>query len=136
MQIIVFEVNQEHFGFDLTLIREINRKMVITPVPNSPEYFLGVTNLRGKIVPVIHLGTRLGLGNVPLEGETQRILVLEMEGEMIGFEVNRVLEVRRLEKDQIMEFSDSGNIPHREAVLGVVKNEGQMMTLLDLRKLI
>lgn len=135
MQLIIFELHNEKFGFDLTRMKEINRQLVITPVPNAPQYFLGVANLRGKIVPVISLRLKLGFP-AEVEKHNSRIVVLELEEELIGFMVDRVIEVIRIDKNKILEFSGHSLIPNRECIIGIVKQEAGIITLLDLERLI
>ena len=135
MQIIIFELHNERFGFDLTRIKEINRQLIITLVPTAPAHFMGVANLRGKIVPVISLRSRLGFPE-PKEHSPTRTIVLELGGELVGFMVDRVIEVIRINQENILEFSGRSSIPNKECVSGIVKQESGIITLLDLERLI
>ncbi|MBN1981776.1 MAG: chemotaxis protein CheW [Chitinivibrionales bacterium] len=60
-QFASFLLGESLFGIDVLLIREINQNIDITPVNPSPEFLLGLMNLRGQIVAVTDLGIRLGL---------------------------------------------------------------------------
>ena len=51
----------------------------ITRIPNAPAYVEGVVNLRGKIIPIVSLRTKLGLGEADRDKAT-RIMVVEIEG--------------------------------------------------------
>lgn len=135
MQLIIFELHNERFGFDLTGIREITRELVITPVPNSGYYFQGVANLRGKIVPVINLRKRL---RFPLNAEENhsRIIIIEEDGELIGFMVDRVIGVIREEFERILDFNENSAISERNCIKGVIKTKTGIITLLELKVLI
>jgi len=100
MQLVGFEVGKEIFGVDILMVREIIRSAPITAVPNSPEFVEGVINLRGDIIPVIDLRKRLNL----YRDETQDknwVLILEVEGSVTGFVVDRVDDVLKIDKNNI-----------------------------------
>ena len=100
MQLVGFEVGKEIFGVDILMVREIIRSAPITAVPNSPEFVEGVINLRGDIIPVIDLRKRLNLFRDDKQ-EKNWILILEVEGSVTGFVVDRVDEVMKIEEDSI-----------------------------------
>ena len=64
LQLVSFKIGEEEFGIDILKVQEINRMMQITKVPNSPEFIDGVVNLRGRIIPVIDLRTRLNMSRI------------------------------------------------------------------------
>ena len=100
MQLVGFEVGREIFGVDILMVREIIRSAPITAVPNSPEFVEGVINLRGDIIPVIDLRKRLNL----YRDETQDknwVLILEVEGSVTGFVVDRVDDVLKIDQNNI-----------------------------------
>ena len=59
---LTFELDGETYGVGIRTVREIIGNMDITPVPQAPGYVRGVVNLRGRIVPVVDLRRRLGIG--------------------------------------------------------------------------
>jgi purine-binding chemotaxis protein CheW len=99
-QLVVFRLDDGNYGLDIQLVREINRLVEITPIPNAPEFVEGIINLRGSIVPVINLRQRFGLG-VQERSQTTRIVVIENEGNSLGLEVDEVSEVLRISKNDI-----------------------------------
>ncbi len=100
MQLVGFEVGKEVFGVDILMVREIIRSAPITAVPNSPEFVEGVINLRGDIIPVIDLRKRLNLFRDDKQ-EKNWILILEVEGSVTGFVVDRVDDVMKIEENSI-----------------------------------
>jgi purine-binding chemotaxis protein CheW len=93
-KITTFFVGDTLCGIDILEIQEINRISDITPVPLAPDYVTGIINLRGKIVPVIDLGARLGLSpdKDTLHG-TRRNIIVRFQQESIGLQVDRIGEV-------------------------------------------
>ena len=132
IQVIGLQVGGESFIIDILNVREIVRlrELEITRVPHAHFYILGVCNLRGKVVPVVDLGTRLGLHKVEA-GRRSRMIVVEAGGRVVGFTVDAVSEVLRLPKE-IIEPPAS----REEYVVGVATVEGQIMTMLDLEKVL
>ncbi len=61
LQLVSFILGDEEFGVDILNVQEINRMMKITCVPNAPEFVEGVINLRGRVIPVIDLRSKLGM---------------------------------------------------------------------------
>lgn len=100
MQLVGFEVGKETFGVDILMVREIIRSAPITAVPNSPEFVEGVINLRGDIIPVIDLRKRLSLYTKNSQ-EKNWILILDIEGSVTGFVVDRVDEVLKIDESNI-----------------------------------
>ncbi len=100
MQRVGFEVGKEIFGVDILMVREIIRSAPITTVPNSPEFVEGVINLRGDIIPVIDLRKRLNLYTDEMQDKNW-ILILEVEGSVTGFVVDRVDDVMKIDQNNI-----------------------------------
>src|SRR5208337_4889093 len=71
------------FGIDATLIEEVVMVGELTPVRHAPAYVAGIRNLRGRIITVIDLCVRLGLGAVKI-GPECRILIADWRGEPVG----------------------------------------------------
>ncbi|HEV7498674.1 MAG TPA: chemotaxis protein CheW, partial [Vicinamibacteria bacterium] len=59
-----FFLGGEEYGVDVRLVQEIIRVSDITQVPRAPDFVKGVINLRGRIIPVVDLKRKLGLGEV------------------------------------------------------------------------
>lgn len=95
IHLVSFSLGRENYGVDIMRIREIIRMVDITKVPRAPEFIEGVINLRGSVIPVINLRTRIKLPRKEYDKST-RIIVLEMKQSVIGFIVDEVKEVLRI----------------------------------------
>lgn len=134
LQIVSFRVGEEEFGFDILRVQEIIRHMHLTRVPNSPEFVDGVINLRGKVIPVIALRKRFGVTREPADGQT-RIVVLEVQHNILGFIVDSVPEVLRIASNAVVPPPRLGNV-QREYVSGVAKLNDRLLILLDVDRII
>jgi purine-binding chemotaxis protein CheW len=129
IQLVSFHVGGEEFGLDILRVQEIIRIQSLTRVPNSPDFVDGVINLRGKIIPVIALRKRFGLENHAHDKQT-RIVVIEVNGNVLGFIVDSVSEVLRIPADTVEAPPRLGKI-EREYVSGVGKLDNRLLILLD-----
>ena len=93
-------LGQESFGFDVMTVQEIVVAQAIRQIPGTPQYVRGVTNLRGKIVPVFDLQMRLGMARHDISSTTC-IVIFDVLEEPCGVLVDEIYGVVELTKDQI-----------------------------------
>ncbi len=134
-QLVVFDLASEYYGVDIGDVREIIRMQNVTRVPGTPAYMEGVTNLRGKVVPVVDLRKRLNL-KVKAQTKESRIVVMDIGGKDVGVIVDGVTEVLRIPlasvepPSQMVANSDSAYIR------GIAKLEDKLVILLDLDRVL
>lgn len=133
LQLVGFRVGEEEFALDILRVQEIIRLQELTRVPSSPDCMDGVMNLRGKIIPVITLRKRFGLGRAAPDGQT-RIVVIETKGIVLGVIVDSVSEVLRIPADSVEPPPRLGKVD-REYVSGVGKIDDRLLILLDVDRL-
>ena len=134
LQLVTFEVGTEEFAIPILSVQEINRMMQITRVPQSPAFVEGVINLRGKIIPVVDLRKRFGLTQSENDKDS-RIIVVEVDGRVIGFTVDRVNEVLRITPDIIEPPPVEVSGMDSDYVQGVGKLDDRLLIMLDLKRL-
>jgi purine-binding chemotaxis protein CheW len=135
LHLVGFRVGKETFGVPIGMVREIVRVPEITAVPNSASSIEGVINLRGKIVPVVDLRKRFGQKN-PEPSRKNRILVVELAGQMVGLIVNAASEVLKLPPSEVelpRNLFSEGEVNH---ISGVGKLGGRLIMILDLEKVL
>jgi purine-binding chemotaxis protein CheW len=132
LQLVSFTIGGEEYGIDILKVQEINRMLKVTQVPNSPSYVDGVINLRGKVIPVIDLRTRLGMQRKPHDKDT-RIVVVDLIGKTVGFVVDAVSEVLRISRS-ITEPPPPTVMENRASdfITAVAKLEDRLLILIDL----
>lgn len=134
LQLVTFELAEEEFAVDILAVREINRMMELTRVPQSPPEVEGVINLRGKIIPVLDLRKRFSLP-VGERDEHNRIVVVEVHGKVLGFIVDRVHEVLRISSGIVEPAPAMVCSIDSDFIAGVGKLNDRLLILLDLAKL-
>ena len=103
IEILTFSLLKEEFAFRISQLAEILRSQWITRVPNVPDYVLGITSLRGKIIPVIDLKLRLSLTSSPSDVIRKgKILIINGAKGPVGAAVDKVIGVVRVAKSDIL----------------------------------
>lgn len=132
IQYIVVKFDEEQFGIDIKYIDNIVRMQRITRVPNVQSYIKGVINLRGEVIPVVSIRLKMGLEEDEIT-KTTRIIIIKLEnGETIGMLVDEVKEVVTLETSEIEKVSYDSKEEKVNYLLGVGKDKGELISLLDM----
>lgn len=136
VQYIVIKIGDEQYGIDIKYVENIVRLQKITRVPNVQEYFKGVINLRGEVVPVMSLRVKMGLE--PDEyTNTSRIIIVKMEANAaVGVLVDEVKEVVTLSENNIEHVSKSSRGDSVSYINGIGKSGENLISLLDLSMVI
>ncbi len=135
LQLVSFLIGNEEFGVDILYVQEINRMIQITKVPNAPVFIEGVINLRGRVIPVVDLRTKLGMPKKDHDKDT-RIIVVEVDDKTIGFIVDAVNEVLRIPKDITEAPPELVSGINSDFIKSVGKLEDRLLILLDLQKIL
>ncbi len=129
--VVIFRLGDEHYALDIQSVQEIVRMQAITAIPGADDWVEGITNLRGRVVPVIDLRRRCGVPVREHTGET-RIVVVNSEQGMVGLIVDAVSEVMRIPGDQIEPPSAIVTAPENAFIRGIAKLEDRLVSLVDL----
>ena len=134
-QYVTFSLADELFGVEVSRTREILSMTPVTKVPQTPDYLLGVINLRGQVVPVVDMRLKLGL-QAGEETEDTCIIVVEVQvdGEaiVVGTLADGVREVLEIRDDQIEPPPRLGTRLNIEFITGMGKVDEQFMILLNI----
>jgi purine-binding chemotaxis protein CheW len=130
LQLVIFRLAKEEYGLPITKVQEINRLVPITKLPQTPSFMEGIINLRGRIIPIIDLRKRFGLA-VSDYNEDNRIIIVEVKGQIVGIIVDAVNEVVRLPQTSI-EPPPAAFILDGQYIHGVGKMEDRLLILLNI----
>jgi purine-binding chemotaxis protein CheW len=134
-QLIVFRAGNEEFGVPIDAVREIIKVGLITPIPASPNFISGITNVRGEIITAIDVRLRFSL---PFDRKSQpkHIIVTKQEDGLFGLIVDEVIEVLRIHESDIKPPPQLVTQIHKKYVSGVVTNNSRLIILLDLSQVL
>jgi purine-binding chemotaxis protein CheW len=130
-----FSLGTVLFGLDTAQVQEVTIPGRTTFVHHAPESVVGIINLRGRIATVIDLAVRLGLGRVEPGIET-RIFIVDDRGEWLGLLVDRVADAISIDPKMILPPPENVNGAKEKHVMGVVKHDGRLITLLNLKEIL
>jgi purine-binding chemotaxis protein CheW len=134
-QYVIFRIGNDEYGTDINKVTIIERLLTITRVPKTPPYIKGVINLRGDIIPVMELRTRLDIPEIEKDDDT-RIIIIDVNKISYGIIVDSVLEVIEIDEAQIESPSGIINDISMDYVNGVAKCGTNLITILNVEKLI
>jgi purine-binding chemotaxis protein CheW len=128
-----FFLGREEYGVDVRLVQEIIRVSEVTQVPRAPDFVKGVINLRGRIIPVVDLKRKLGLGEVEIVRQS-RIVVVKVKERLIGLLVDAASQVLKVPVSTIEGAPEEVMEIDAAAIRGVAKLPGRLIILMDLMK--
>ncbi|MFI5182855.1 MAG: chemotaxis protein CheW [Vicinamibacteria bacterium] len=133
--LVTFFLAREEYGIDVRLVQEIIRVAEITPVPRAPAAIKGVINLRGRIIPVIDLKRRLGLGEVEAS-RLARVVVVKLKDRLVGLLVDGASQVLKIPLSTIEAAPEEVVEIDANYIRGVAKLEKRLIILVDLVKIL
>ena len=126
-QLVVFSLAGEEYALPIASVSEIIRHTTLRSVASDTPGVRGVIGLRGKIIPIIDLATRLGLPHAQAEArESGKIVILDADGSQIGMYVDQVDEVLTVPVDRLEAVPSAGS-----AVEAIAKLDDRLVMLLD-----
>ncbi len=135
-QYIVVKIGNEQYGIDISYVDNIVRMQKITRVPKAQSYFKGIINLRGEVVPVMSIRTKMGLED-DVFTNASRIIILKIEAQgLFGVIVDEVKEVVTLGTDEIEKVAGQAKTVKDNFINGIGKNGAELISLLDINAII
>lgn len=134
LQFVGFRLGGKDYAFPIDQTREIVELQSITPTPEVPDHVVGVTNLRGQIIPIIDLQRVLKPGAEATK--SRQAVVVEVGGQLTGCLVDSVTRVVRLPQSAIQTADDILDQDNARCVDGFAKHEGTILIVLDASRVI
>lgn len=136
---LTLALSKENYGIEITKVQEIIGVTSITPVPRSPSYIKGVTNLRGKIIPLVDLRIKFGLEPAPYDEKTCIVVVNIPKGDQkisVGIIVDTVLEVVNFLPNEVDPTPNYGTHLDTDFIIGMGKKDGRISILIDIQRVL
>lgn len=134
VQLVGFVIGDEEYSVPILNIQEIIKPISWTRVPQTPNYVLGVFNLRGSVIPLIDLRMRFGLKGMNHTEDT-RFIVMKNGDDVAGFVIDRLTEAIRLRKSDIGPAPETA-LQDETLIDGVGKQKDKILTILKVYKLL
>jgi purine-binding chemotaxis protein CheW len=134
-QIVVFELGSEYFGVEIAKVESIIKMQPITQMPHVPAFVEGITNLRGRVLPIIDLRKRFGL--LPQEADkNSRIIVVSVDQTEVGMIVDGVSEVISVPEGAVEATPAITSNLDSAFITGIAKLDQRLVILLDLENVL
>jgi purine-binding chemotaxis protein CheW len=126
-------LGDETFAIDIRQVREVFELKSITIVPGMPAALVGVTNLRGTIVPLLDLRSALGLSTSVMP---KYAVVIRHGTQQVGILVQEVPEIRTIRLDDLVVPSTGTAAERRPMISAFFKTENKLSAVLELSRLV
>ncbi len=132
---MIFRLGQKRYALPLSVVKEVIAITDITPLPHVPSFYKGLINLRGQIISVIDLRTKLTLPPSKANPEETCIIISQVGDIQVGSIVDEVVEVVGYEEEDI-DMHETDRVNHKgDGVCGVAKDSsGDLTLILDLAR--
>lgn len=139
-QVLSFVLGSEEYGVDILRVQEIKGWERTTSIPNTPDYVMGVINLRGSVVPIVDLRVRFELEQITYDDTTVVTIVRSEDGagsqKIIGLVVDGVSDVYTLNKKELQPAPEMAGTVNTDYVNGLATVSDKMVIILHVDQLI
>ncbi len=134
-ELISFRIGAQEFCVDIMAIREIRGWTPATALPQSPSFVKGVINLRGAVLPIVDLASRLGFESTEAS-DRNVIIVADIGGQVVGLLVDAVSDILTVTDDVIQPTPDVASDTAKTFVRGLIAMDGRMISLIGLERVL
>lgn len=131
IELLTFRIGDQEYALDIMSVREIRGWTHATPLPHAPRYMKGVINLRGTVLPVMDLSSRLGLASQE-QNERNVIIVVKLEETLTGLLVDAVSDIVALSPDDLQPPPELSSSALEAVVSALTLIDDRMIRVLDL----
>ena len=129
LQVIGFVVGSEEFAVPILNVKEIIKPTEFTRVPGTPNYVLGVFNMRGNVYPLIDLRLKFGLPAIKQDKDT-RYLIVQRNDDFAGFVIDKLTAAITLSSSEIDPVPETLITSQGGTIDGVGKRADRLITIL------
>lgn len=131
VELLSFRLAEQEYSVDIMSVREIRGWTRATPLPHAPDHVRGVINLRGTVLPVVDLSTRLGMP--PVEGDARNVIIVVQVGtQSAGLLVDAVSDILALPRSELQPPPDLVADGAQSFIAALTIVDGRMIRVLDL----
>ncbi|MCS6837278.1 MAG: chemotaxis protein CheW [Bdellovibrionaceae bacterium] len=127
---LCFNLGKEEYAIPLLKVREVIGMPELTPIPQMPPYIMGMMNLRGNVITVMDLRSRLGIKSKSTQEEA--VIIVEIGPINLGCAVDAVNSVISISPSEILEKPQLENMKSLHYIEGVIHRENSLILLLDI----
>jgi purine-binding chemotaxis protein CheW len=134
IEILTFTLMQQEFAFRVSQLEEILRYQWTTRIPQIPPYVIGVTSLRGKVIPIIDLKLKLSLTERSRDNSKGNMLIVKGPKGPIGVTVDRVIGVVRIGESEILPPPSHLSEAELKFIEGIAVVEKRFISIINMEE--
>ncbi len=129
---LCFMLGKEEYAIPLLTVREVIAVPEITPVPQTPSHFVGIMNLRGQVISVLDLRSKLGIK--PNASADTAVIICDLHPNSLGVIVDKVESVLNPDPTHLSPRPQMENSKANDYVTGIYRKEERLILLIDIAK--
>lgn len=134
-EIVSFTIGEQSFCIEIDHVLEIRGWTQTTVLPHSPDYVIGMMNLRGTVLPVVDLSLRLGLGKT--DPQLRHVIIIAQIGEKTsGLLVDSVSDILTVSDSEMQATPDVASEKTAAFIRGVYTIEDTLVRAVDIHQLL
>lgn len=134
-ELIAFRIGDQEFCVNIMSVREIRGWTPATPLPHTPSYIMGVINLRGAVLPIMDMSSRLGMK--PVEPTARHVIIVaQVRSQVVGLLVDAVSDILTVTDEQIQPTPEISSDLEKQYARGILAIDKRMICLVELGALI
>lgn len=136
ISVVSFKIESQIFGIGILEINEIINLCPICPVPYTPEFILGVINLRGCINAVLDIRKFYRLKAAREYGKDSRVIVANVRGKTIGIVVDQIIGVVSIPESLIRKTPVSMDQQQARYISGIAQLNEDILILVNMDQIV
>lgn len=129
-QPVVFRLDNEKYGIDISYVSGIEYEQTIVRVPNSSRNIKGIINLRDEVIPVLDLRTKFNMDNLTAPKDAELIIV-NLPNNKIAIEVDGVEQIHHIDENDIVDMPEIAKSSGAGYFDRVAKLDGKLIIIIN-----
>ena len=129
-QPVVFRLDNEKYGIDISYVSGIEYEQTIVRVPNSSRNIKGIINLRGEVIPVLDLRSKFNMDNLTAPKDAELIIV-NLPNNKIAIEVDGVEQIHHIDENDIVDMPEIAKSSGAGYFDRVAKLDGKLIIIIN-----
>jgi purine-binding chemotaxis protein CheW len=130
-KVVTFQLGDDIFGIDIMAVREIIKLENVRELPDAPDYFYGILNLRGEIVPLINFKKIFGFKGFDFEKDKD-VIICMVSDKIFGLVIDRVIKVTDYERGMIGPPPSLTTQVQSALISGVLRTDEYIISIIDI----
>jgi len=132
---VTFKLGKEYYGLPIENVLSIEKPSKTTRIPNAPDFIIGLINLRGDVIPVVDLRTKLGMEKKQVDKDS-RIIIMKEKENIVGLIVDSSKEVLDIDEEDIDKPPTDETNAIIDCISGIGKKGERLIFILNSLKLL